>query len=123
MNFLKLYGFKLISKLSLLTDKEKNLSDYTGCAIKFSKDKKFIFTCIRGLDSISVFSINPKLELIKHISCFGKTPRDILVIDNYLLCANQNSNSITVFDINKNTGELCYKSTFNIPHPACIINL
>lgn len=116
-------GFKFLEKLSLLPHNISISDDYTGCAIKLSKDKNLIYTSIRGLDAICVFSITNKLELKQYISCYGKTPRDLLVLDNYLLCANQNSNSITIFYTNENTGELCYKNTFNIDHPACIIQL
>lgn len=116
-------GFNLLGKSSILPENVPMSDSYTGCAIKLSKNKNFIYTSLRGLDIICVFSITNKLNLRQHISCYGKTPRDILVLDNYLLCANQNSNSITIFDANENTGELCYKNTFNIDHPACIIQL
>ena len=121
--FSEIDGFKFLEKFSILTDNVTLSVDYTGCAIKLSEDKRFLYISIRGLDNICVFSVTPHLELKQHISCYGKTPRDLFVLNNSLLCANQNSNSISIFDINKKTGELCYNNIFNIEHPACIIKL
>ena len=122
-SFSETNGLKFLEKFSLLPSDIKISDNYTGCAIKLSKDKKFIYASVRGLDNICIFSIAPNLELKQHISCYGKTPRDLFVLDDYLLCANQSSSSITIFDINKKTGELCYRNIFNIDHPACIIEL
>lgn len=116
-------GIKLLETVSLLPNNVSNLPNYTGCSIKFNKQKKLLYTSIRGLDNVCVFSITPTLKLMQTISCYGNCPRDLLVLDNYLLCANQMSNSISVFDINKNTGELILNNIFNIAHPACIITL
>ncbi len=121
--FSEMDGLKFLNKFSLLPDNLSLSSDYTGCAIKLSQNKKFLYVSVRGLDNICVFSISPHLDLKQYIYCYGKTPRDLLVLDDYLLCANQNSNSISIFDINEKTGELCYNNVFNIAHPACIINL
>ena len=116
-------GIKLLEKVSLLPDNMEKLENYTGCAICFGKDKKLLYVSIRGLDNICIFSISPTMKLKEHISCYGNTPRDLFIIDDYLLCANQTSNSISIFDINKNTGELLLNNVFNIEHPAHIINL
>lgn len=121
--FSEIDGLKYLEKHSLLPKDIQMQDNYTGCAIKLSKDKKFIYVSIRGLNNICLFSITPHLKLVQHISCHGQTPRDLFILDNYLLCANQDSNNITIFDINKKTGELCYKNFFNINHPACIIQL
>lgn len=114
---------KLLEKISLLPDNIPNSPDYTGCAIKFNKDKSLLYISVRGLDNVCVFSFTQALKLKQTISCYGSCPRDLLVLDRYLLCANQMSNSISIFDINKNTGELMLNNIFNIEHPACIIAL
>lgn len=125
----KLYKLSFDNKNGLLFDNcvpllPNNImkkSDYTGCAIKISNDFKFIYTTIRGHNSISVFT--QSLDLIQNISCFGITPRDINfdIGQDYLFCANQNSNNISIFERNKKTGYLNYKSSYPISSPACII--
>lgn len=121
--FLEDSGIKLLETVSLLPNNVSNLPNYTGCSIKFNKQKSLLYISIRGLDNVCVLSITPTLKLMQTISCYGNCPRDLLVLDNYLLCANQMSNSISIFDINKNTGELMLNNTFNIKCPACIITL
>ena len=118
--FDKSSGFKLINRCSILPDKTKH-SDDTGCSIKFGLNKTFLYTSVRGRNIINVFSLD--LVSVQTISCYGKTPRDLFVLDDYLLCANQNSDSIAIFDIEKNTGKLNYKNFYSISSPACIIKL
>lgn len=115
-------GFDFINCVSILPAGIKKEENFTGCAIKISNDKKFLYTSIRGHNSISVFDVS-NLELIQNISCFGETPRDINFdnSEDYLLCANQSSSSITVFERNKKTGYLNYVSSYPINSPACII--
>lgn len=114
-------GFHFVNSISILgNDRREN---DTGCAIKISQDGKFIYTSIRGKDCIYVFSSTPEVNLIQTISCFGKTPRDIQfdIFENYLLCANQNSGNISIFNRNPKTGLLQYNNSYHIDNPACII--
>ena len=112
----------MINSVNILPDNIKIEKNFTGCALKISSDKKFIYTSIREHNSISVFD-SGALELIQNISCFGEIPRDINFDEsqNYLLCANQKSSNITVFERNKKTGYLNYLSSYPINSPACII--
>lgn len=116
-------GFKKINNTSLLPSNTKKEKNYTGCAIKMSNNNKFIYACIRGHNSISVFKASESLELIQNISCFGTTPRDIFLdtSQNFLLCANQDSNTISIFNRDNTTGYLQFDSTYSIEAPACII--
>lgn len=115
-------GFSLIKNVSILPQSTEKQQNYTGCAIKFSNDNKFIYVTVRGHNSISVF--NSSLKFIQNISCYGKTPRDINFdnTQNFMLCANQNSSDITVFERDKKTGHLLFKSKYPINSPACIIS-
>lgn len=110
--------------VSLLPNDVEIKENYTGCAIKITKDFKNIYTTIRGHNSISVYKINENaVELIQNICCEGDLPRDLEIDkeEKYLLIANSNSNEIAVFKRNKNNGKLkfCYKE--NIVAPTCII--
>ena len=55
LKFSEKTGFELIENISLLPNNCKLETNYTGCAIKISKDNKFIYTSIRGHNSISTF--------------------------------------------------------------------
>ncbi len=119
--FSKKNGFSLVNKTSILPLGTQINANTTGCAIKFSKDNKYIYVTIRGNNSISVFDTS--LTLIQNISCYGETPRDINFdnLQNYLFCANQTSSNISIFEVNKKTGHLLFKSKYPIEAPACII--
>lgn len=123
LSFSEQTGFKKIDCISILPSTIKKEENITGCAIKMSLDYQFLYTTIRGHNSISVIKIHPSLEIIQNISCFGNTPRDIQ-FDNsqtFLLCANQNSSSISIFNRHKKTGLLSLKDIYPIGSPACII--
>ena len=115
---------KILNKYNLLPQDEKIKDNYTGCAIKISKNKKFIYVSIREHDSISVFKcIESTLKLIQNIKCNGEIPRDIELdkFERYLLVANQNSNNISIFKRNKITGKLRFSNKIDVESPTCII--
>lgn len=94
---------------------------YRAADIHISPDGKYLYASNRGPkeDSISIFSINEKtgtLSFIGHEPTYGKHPRNF-VIDpsgNFLLVANQFSNTIVVFKRDSKTGELT-KLTKELP--------
>ena len=69
-----------------------------SAAIKQSADGKALFVTNRGHDSIAVFGISE--EGFPDIKGFcgsgGKTPRDIFVLDRFLIAADQDSNHLAV---------------------------
>ena len=107
-------------KKSILPNNIQKKPNYTGCAIKIDNRKEYIYVSIRGNNSISVFNIKNGIDLIQNISCEGKCPRDIALSknENYLLCANQLSNNISIFEINN--GFLTFKDNYNTKTPTCI---
>lgn len=115
---------EIIDSISILPKKKEKLDNYTGCAIKLSKDHKFLYLTIRGDNSINVYKIKDNfIKLIQNIYCNGDLPRD-LEIDKegkYILIANQNSNDIAIFKRNKITGKIKYKSKEHVNSPTCII--
>ena len=91
----------------------KNFKGAIGSAdIHVSPDGKFLYCSNRGdANSISIFTINPtdgKLTLSGHQSTLGKTPRNFNFdpTGNFLLVANQNSDDVVIFKVNKKTGGL-----------------
>lgn len=121
LSFSDKLGFKFINCVSLLPDNITREQNYSGCSIKISNDKKFIYTTIRVHNSISVFDVSD-LKLIQNISCNGKIPRDINFdnSEDYLFCANQESSNISIFERNKKTGCLTYHRSYPVNSPACI---
>ena len=112
----------LVEKKSILPNLTIKKENYTGCAIKIDSQMKYIYVSVREHDSISVFNIqNDAMELIQNIDCFGKIPRDIAFDkeEKYLLCANQRSNTITIFSIEN--GILSYENEAKTEAPTCIV--
>lgn len=100
---------------------------FTNADIHISNDGKFLYASTRdSANIISVFKINPSsgtLRLIGQQSVLGKTPRNFNLdpSGNFLLVANQNSNDIVVFKLNRQTGLLTDTGKrINVGNPVCI---
>lgn len=115
--------FELMQTISTLP------SDHTGfngtAAIRISKDGNFVYGSNRGNDSIAVYKVlgDASLELVEIVPTLGKTPRDfILSPDNkFLLVAHQDSDNVTVFARNDETGTLTEVShDFIVPEAVCV---
>jgi 6-phosphogluconolactonase len=120
-------GGKLEEKqsISILADGFKGKT--AGAAIKISPDGKFLYASNRlETNDITVFAIDPadgKLTLVEHTPTNGINPRDFTIdpTGNYLLVANQNSDTILEYRINKATGKLTRTSnTLTIGNPVCL---
>ena len=126
----RVLAFELINNEYVLIDDVNSLPidyvDENTCAdIHISDDDKYIFVSNRGNDSIGQYEINEngKLKLIKHVDVFGKGPRNFAVCENYIICANQDSNNCSILEI-KN-GLLTGKelASINVISPVCIEKL
>jgi len=86
--------------------------------VTVEKTGNFVLVSNRGHDSIAVYRINledsGKLTLVNIFKTLGKTPRHFqLNASGDLLCvANQDTDTLSMFRFNKETGEL--KSTGRI---------
>lgn len=118
--------FSFLFKTSLFPNSLKKEDGDTGCAIKINKNHDFLYTSLRGKNLICVFEIlENKLNLIQSISCSGSMPRDISFdkTENYLICANQSSDNLTVFSVSPSSGKLTFENTYSIEKPSCILPL
>lgn len=103
--------------------KGSDLKGVTGCEIVISDDGRFVYTCTRGEDSISVFRIdqNGYLTEQQRVSCGGKIPRYFALDPSrrWLVCCNQGApGSVTVFSNDPATGRLGLRpKTFAAPTP------
>ncbi len=103
-------------------------TSFAGSAdIHVSPDGKFLYASNRAeANTIAIFSINQKngkLSLIAHQSTLGKTPRNFNFdpTGNFLLVANQNSDNIVVFKIDKETGLLTdTHNNIEVGKPVCL---
>lgn len=111
-------------------DKKSTLpQDYTGknsgADIRITSNGKFLYTSNRGHNSIAVFAIeeNGKLKFLETIPVQGDWPRNFTLTpdENFLLVANERSNTITVFKVDKKSGLLTYTNNkTKIGAPVCL---
>ncbi|RFZ81716.1 lactonase family protein [Mucilaginibacter terrenus] len=100
----------------------------TGAAdIHVSPDGRFLYASNRGdANDITVFSINQEngeLTFIDRKPSGGKSPRNFVIdpTGSFLLVANQNSDNVFVYRIDKNTGKLMQAvSRLDIGSPVCL---
>ena len=98
-----------------------------GAAIHISPDGKFLYASNRlETNEISVFAISPEsgeLTFVQRVSSFGINPRDFAIDPNgnFLVLANQDSDTVFVYKIDKQTGKLTKTSSFiDIGNPVCL---
>lgn len=91
--------WNIIYQIPVLMSKEIHVRD--TAAIRLSDDEKFIYVSTRTKDVISVIELKDhKPTVIQTVSCGGKHPRDFVLLGQYLLCANKNTNEVVSFKIN-----------------------
>ncbi len=101
--------FTFIQKIDLLPYGPEGIS--TGCDTVISKDGKSVYFANRGDNFLYSFKADARtgaLTPIGRSSCGGKTPRNFTLdpTERWMLVANQDSNLLSVFARNPETGEL-----------------
>ena len=114
-----------VSALSTLRKDYKGPKEAAEIAVH--PNGKFLYASDRaGIDTISVFSIDPvkgTLKLKDEYPTMGKTPRNFAIdpTGKFLLAANQESNNIVTFRIDPTTGALTPTGDIaEAPAPVCI---
>ncbi len=87
------------------------VSKNTAAEVTIPSNGYFLYASNRGEDTLVVFSINQDtgdLTLVQRISCGGKGPRHFTFSPNqqWVLCGNQDSASMTIFKVDERTGKL-----------------
>ena len=101
-------------------------TDLGGAAIRVSAGGKFIYTSIRSDNTIRLFEFNPITESLSFIASYpteGSTPRDFTLdsTGKWLLVAHQDSDTISIFNVNSYNGTLSFHKTVNdIDSPVCL---
>jgi 6-phosphogluconolactonase len=99
--------------------------DYPS-GVRVTDDGRFLHLAVRGPDTLRTYSLaDPrKPELVSVVPTGGRWPRDIVLSpDNTLLfCSNQQSNDVTVFALDPETGVPGPTgAVLEIPAPSCVI--
>lgn len=115
-------SFEKLQKISTLP--EDFTGENGGAAIRISNDGRFLYTSNRGYNSIAVFEISSngeQLSAIQNISTEGDFPRDFALnsTNEFLVCANQNSDNLTLFTRDAQTGKLTLLQK-DIYAPECV---
>ncbi len=118
-------------QFQLLQSVKLESEDFTGensaADIHLSKDGRFLYASNRGdANSIIAFSVDEisgQLTLIARYAANGITPRNFAIdpSDQFLLVANQDSHSISVFEKSRETGKLKFMHSYTeIEYPVCL---
>ncbi len=98
-----------------------------ACDTVITKDGKFVYFANRDNDFLYSFHANPStgaLTPIGRSNCGGKIPRNFTLdpTEHWMLVANQDSNNVSVFARNPETGVLAGQGkAVTVPAPMCIL--
>lgn len=98
----------------------------TAGTVAVHPNGRFVFASIRGINEIHCFELTEtgNLKFIEKLPSGGEHPRFLAVHHEgtFLLCANRNSNSITTFKIDLQSGKLANTGrNFKVPAPTAIL--
>ena len=109
-------NMRLLDTVSCIPESVKETS--APSAIRLYKGK--IYVAVRGSNLISCLSFNNgKLVLERSFDCGGDMPRDFYFDENRLICCNQASNTVTVFE--ELGGEFKLIQTIALKEPICVV--
>jgi 6-phosphogluconolactonase len=98
-----------------------------ACDTVISKNGRFVYFANRDNDFLYSFRADAKtgaLSPLGRSNCGGKIPRNFVLdpTERWMLVANQDSNNVSVFSRNPETGVLAEQGkTFAVPAPMCIL--
>lgn len=115
---------KLLGTTTTLPASSNQVNNNSTAEVRVHPSGKFLYVSNRGHDSIALFQIQVDGTLVPagHVSTQGKTPRNFGLNDDFLLAANQDSNSIVAYRIDPKTGGLTpTHSTVKVSMPVCVV--
>lgn len=117
-------NLELLQTLSALP--EGAATGSSSADIHISPCGLFLYASNRSDDSIGLYRVDPftgLLKAVEWISTGGRTPRNFAVVKGgYVLAANQNSDSVVSFRIDKESGRLTPTGhTLSLPKPVCVV--
>lgn len=108
-------GYVVIDRIRLHSGNKAS-----AAAIVVDAFDKFIYVSERSTNTIYCLEIiNDRICQVGAVDCQGQTPRAISIapVGNWLLSANQDSNSITVFKRNPLSGQLQFSHSSDVDTP------
>jgi len=100
---------------------------FSSADLHVSPDGRFLYVSNRGSENtLTIFSVDPAtgtLHTVGYQSVFGKEPRNFTLDPSgqFLLVANQVSNNIVIFRVDRKTGLLhATGETLDVPSPSCL---
>jgi 6-phosphogluconolactonase len=118
---------KLKEKQSITLLRDGFKGQTAGAAIHISPDGRFLYASNRlETNEISVYAIDPDsggLIYVQRVTSSGKNPRDFAIdpAGNFLVLANQDSDSIYVYKIDKSSGKINRTSSgIEVGNPVCL---
>lgn len=98
----------------------------TSADIHIDASGKFLYQSNRGANTLAIFAIgtNGMLTKVADQPVEGKTPRNFLIDPKgeFVFVANQDSDNITIFRRDQQTGKLTYTgNSVSVPAPVCVI--
>lgn len=120
---------KRLSTTPALSDATKANERFNSASeILVHPNGKFVYSGNRGNDSVTVYQANPQsgeLTVVEVEPIRGSWPRNINLdpTGKWLLAAGAHSNTIAVFAIDQDTGELTFQTRgiVNVPGPICLL--
>ncbi len=120
---------ELIANTNTLDNEAKDKELFNSASeILVHPSGNYVYSGNRGNDSVSVFRANDQNGSLKAIEVEpirGAWPRSIGMDPNgkWLFAAGVHSNTVAIFSINQNTGELSFprESIYSIPEPVSIV--
>jgi 6-phosphogluconolactonase len=112
-----------------LSEDAKSRQEFNSAAqILVHPNGKFIYSSNRGDDTVTLYWANQKsghLAAKDVENVRGAFPRNINLdpAGNWLLTAGQHSNTVAVFEVDQETGQMEYQvgNIINVPGPICIL--
>jgi 6-phosphogluconolactonase len=84
----------------VLENDEKHVRGTAAIRLNEAEDRLYVST--RGKDVLSVIELrNHMPTLLQVTSCGGRQPRDFILLDKYLICANRYSHDVVSFKLNE----------------------
>lgn len=120
------YADGKLTELETKSTLPEGYEEKSYCAgLRFTKDGKFLLITNRGHDSIAVFPVDGagKLGALKTYSVGGKFPREFALSpdEKFIICANQNSDTLDVLAFDNTTGEMHAVSALAYPAPTAVL--
>ena len=120
---------KRLSTTPALSDKVKAGEAFNSASeILVHPNGKFVYSANRGNDSVTVYRAHPstgRLRVTEVEPIRGSWPRNINMdaTGRWLLAAGAHSNTISVFEIDQESGELTFQTrrVINVPGSICIL--